>query len=42
MIEARKIVNKVVHENKEKYFGINTGVGLFSNVAIKDEEMADY
>ena len=30
--EARKVVNRLLEENSEQYFGINTGVGLFSNV----------
>jgi histidine ammonia-lyase len=29
-------------EDKTSYFGINTGVGIFSNVKIKEDEMDDY
>ncbi len=40
--EARKVVNRLLEENSESYFGINTGVGLFTNVKIKPSEMADF
>ena len=40
---ARKIVKKVLTaEKRESYFGINTGVGIFSNVKINDEDMEEY
>ncbi len=35
-------MNRLVDANNEQYFGINTGVGLFSNVNIKASEMGDY
>ena len=40
---ARKVVKKVLTaEKRESYFGINTGVGIFSNVKINDEDMDEY
>ncbi len=29
-------------EHRESYFGINTGVGIFSNVKINDQDMDEY
>jgi histidine ammonia-lyase len=40
--EARKVVTRLLEANTEQYFGINTGVGLFSSVNIKPSEMADF
>jgi len=40
---ARKVVKKVLSsEKRESYFGINTGVGIFSNVKISDADMDEY
>jgi histidine ammonia-lyase len=40
--EARKVVTWLLEANTEQYFGINTGIGLFSSVNIKPSEMADF
>jgi histidine ammonia-lyase len=40
---ARQIVTKVLTaEKRESYFGINTGVGIFSHVKIDDNRMEEY
>ena len=35
---AREVVNRVANSN-ESYFGINTGVGIFSNVKLQGDEL---
>ena len=39
--DARKIVNRL-SVGEESYFGINTGVGIFTNVKIKEEDMEEF
>jgi histidine ammonia-lyase len=40
--EARNVVTRLLEANTEQYFGINTGVGLYSSVNRKPTEMADF